>query len=352
MRVLYDSHDTLNLEDFGIFIPVSKDNAARTMENLLQMASSPHPPAWWIPDLPEPPSREDLLRVHTPRLVDALLNEGEAHNKEVLSTFELINPDGSYHRYDPKKATRPLHELTGILLKRGGGSIGAGLQALETGSAFYLGGGFHHAMADFGAGFCLYHDVVVAIRKLQAEGRIKNAWIVDIDAHKGDGTAALTRKDPSIVTLSIHMARGWPIDISEAEASSRPDRSKLSFEPSTLDIPVDSGEESEYCADLDAGLQSLWAARGRSIRDAKGLDQAVPHPDLVYVLAGADPFEEDELPSTQLLRLSREQMRERDQLVHGFFREKDIPIAYVSAGNYGESGWKIYTDFLAWALGY
>ena len=70
----------------------------------------------------------------------------------------------------------------------------------------------HHAQRAYGDGFCIVNDIVIAIRKLQAEGLVRTAWVIDIDAHKGDGTAAITLGDDSIITLSIHMAQGWPLD--------------------------------------------------------------------------------------------------------------------------------------------
>ena len=352
MKVLYDPHDQLDFSQFGIAIPIGRDNAARTIEVLLNEAGSLSTPGWLIQTLTPGPTREDLLRVHTPRFVDALFAGGSSLEAELMGTFELILADGSYNRYDPTAAVKPLTELFAALLQRGGGTIGAGELALQHGAAMYMGGGFHHAMADFGEGFCLYNDVMVAIRRLQSQGSVANAWVVDVDAHKGDGTAALTQNDPTVASFSIHMASGWPLDVSPEQARLAPDRSELSFLPSTLDIGIESGQEGDYNRQLTEALEALWAHRGSTVADATGRPRLVPHPDLVYVHMGADPFEEDELPSTQVLKLTREQMHQRDQIVHRFFRERNVPIAYVMAGNYGEAGWKIYSDFLRWALGY
>ena len=356
MRVIYDPRDQLNLQDYGIFVPVSKDNRKKTMEVLLGSAGVLSPPQWWIQSLGTSLTKEDLLRVHTPRLVDALFSGGKALETELVRTFELILPDGSYNRYDPAKAVKPLSDLFDVLLHRGGGTYEACIQALDCGAGFFLGGGYHHAMADWGSGFCVFNDAVVAMKKLQAQGLISHGWIVDIDAHKGDGTAALTLKDPTITTLSIHMAQGWPLDVSVQEAANQPGRSELSFEPSTLDIPVEEPDQDRYVELLDRGLHRLWEARQGvgtgSVQDLRGNLRPVVNPDLVFVVMGSDPFEEDELPSAKLLHLTREQMHQRDVLVHSFFRERGVPVAYNMAGNYGENGWKIYSDFLAWALAY
>jgi len=84
------------------------------------------------------------------------------------------------------------------------------------------------------------NDLVIALRRLQFENRIRSAWVIDVDAHKGDGTAAITAGDQSIVTLSIHMARGWPLDQPERDTDGR---LNPSFIPSTIDILMEAGEE-------------------------------------------------------------------------------------------------------------
>ena len=190
----------------------------------------------------------------------------------------------------------------------------------------------HHAQKEYGAGFCLVNDLVTALRRLQAETRIRSAWVIDVDAHKGDGTAALTAGDDSIATLSIHMAAGWPLDQPERDADGRPNPS---FIPSTVDIPIAAGEEPVYNRRLREGLARL-AETGR--------------PDLALVVCGADPYELDELPSTAGLKLSLEQLLERDQLVYSFLKTRKIPGAWVMAGGYGRNSWRVYTQFLEWAL--
>jgi acetoin utilization deacetylase AcuC-like enzyme len=306
--------------------------------------------------------------------VQSLFRGGASLEAEIMRAFELVQPDGRYYRYSPNAHSRPLTELFDILLSRGGGTLAAGQWALglhpdqlasadsnpKVGAslagksdpeAFYCGGGFHHAMYSFGEGFCLYNDVLTVIRRFQTEGSIQHAWIIDVDAHKGDGTAALTQDDPSVATLSIHMAHGWPLDITPQEAATRQDRSPLSFLPSTVDIGISRNEDCDYCIRLSQGLDTLWNSRGGELTDDSGRKRRVPHPDLVYVLLGADPFEEDELPSAELLSLSRDQMCSRDRLIRDFFTKNNVPTAYLMAGNYGESSWKVYSDFLGWCLG-
>jgi acetoin utilization deacetylase AcuC-like enzyme len=262
--------------------------------------------------------------------VDRLFSN--ALEQEIIRTFELVDSHGNYHRYDPTQATQPLEKL----LERAMYSIGGDFQccqvALKSGFCYYFGGGAHHAQPDYGKGFCLLNDIVIVLRKAQSEGLIRNAWVIDVDAHKGDGTAAITRGDDSIRTLSVHMARGWPLDAAELDADGRPNPS---FIPSDVDIPVDSGEEQDYVARLEEGLQRL---------------AGMSSPDLALVVDGADPYEHDELPSTRLLRLSKSQMMQRDTLIYSFLGSRGIPAAYLMSGGYGEKTWKVYYQFVEWAL--
>jgi acetoin utilization deacetylase AcuC-like enzyme len=204
--------------------------------------------------------------------------------------------------------------------------------ALQKQFCFYFGGGMHHAQYDSGNGFCIINDVVLAVRKLQAENGIRRAWIIDIDAHKGDGTAALTQGDDTVVTLSAHMAAGWPLDGPSQDARGR---LNPSFVPSDIDIPVAAGEEHLYVQKLAEGLQRL---------------ASYPRADIAVVLSGSDPYEKDALPSTASMRLSLEQLFERDRLVYRFLKERRIPRAYLMAGGYGDHSWEVYTQFLKWAL--
>jgi acetoin utilization deacetylase AcuC-like enzyme len=200
----------------------------------------------------------------------------------------------------------------------------ASSKALQTGFSFFLGGGMHHAMSFSGRGFCLVNDIVIVLKKLQSENLINHAWVIDLDAHKGDGTAELTHDNPSISTFSIHMKNGWPLN----------QENKLDpcFIPNDLDIEIASGEEEKYLEKLKLGLLEF--------------ELKCPRPDLVIVVAGADPYSEDELPSSSLMKLSKEQMLARDKLVYHFFSEKNIPVSYCMAGGYGKKSWEIYFQFL------
>lgn len=331
MKILFDREHPLGLQDFGIAIPVRDSRALRAFEAILQNAwLASRRAAWHVPAVTETLSPQDLARVHSPEYVARLFSDAVA--EELIRTYELIDEHGAYHRYAPSQARLPLAQLFGRILHRAAGTVQCARLALETGFCFYFGGGMHHAHRDFGHGFCLINDIVIAARKLQAEGRVRRIWVIDVDAHKGDGTADLTQADPSVRTLSIHMARGWPLDGPARDAQGRVSPAHV---PSDIDIPVAPGEDAEYLPRLAAGLKRL---------------DAFEHPDLAVVVSGADPYEHDELPSARELRLSLEQMTARDRLVHRFLAERAIPYAGLMAGGYGDRVWQVYARFLEPAL--
>lgn len=329
--IIYSREYRGGLEQYGILIPIRDSKFSRTFAELVaHPVLGPRQAEWHLEHSGQSIDREDIRRAHSDGYVKKLFSPGL--EKEIIRTFELVDSNGKYHRYDPTKATRPLS----LLLERAMYSIGGDYQccqvALEKGFCYYFGGGAHHAQPDYGKGFCLLNDIVIVLRKARAEGLIDKAWVIDVDAHKGDGTAAITRGDDSIRTLSVHMARGWPLDQAEYDDQGR---YNPSFNPSDVDIPIESGEESEYVPRLERGLHSL---------------AEMSSPDLALVVSGADPYELDELPSTRLLALSKQQMMERDTLIYSFLKARSIPAAYLMSGGYGEKTWEVYYQFVEWAL--
>ena len=325
--VIYTEAHRGGLEQYGILIPVRDSKFRRTFAELCgHPLLGPRRKQWHLEHSGCSITREDILRAHTESYVDRLFSD--RLEQEIVRTYELLDANGGYHRDDPSKATRPLSDL----LERAMYSIGGDYQccevALKRGFCFYFGGGAHHAQPDHGKGFCLLNDIVIVIRKAQAEGLIRNAWIIDVDAHKGDGTAVITRDDESIRTLSIHMARGWPLDQEPFDAQGQ---ANPSFTPSDVDIPIDEGREPEYVPRLHRGLQDL---------------SELSEPDFALVVSGADPYEHDELPSTRLLRLSKAQLLERDLLIYSYLNSRGIPAAYLMSGGYGERTWEVYVQFL------
>jgi acetoin utilization deacetylase AcuC-like enzyme len=291
--------------------------------------------------------RADLERVHDRAFIAKLY--GKDMERALLSAYELINSDGTYNRYDPSLAVKPLKDLFTVLLRHVEGSYLASRLALaKKGKApcedfcFFLGGGMHHARYDSGAGFCLVNDIIIASRKLQAEGHAAFIWIIDVDAHKGDGSAELVKfsrdrgetfadKNPGIFTLSVHMARGWPLD---GETLSTAEKGRAPLLDSDLDIPVEEKEDHLYIQKLSDGLAEMERRAGSR------------KPDLAIVVAGADPYEKDGLPSSGLLALSLDQCVERDRLILSFLKQRNIPSAWILAGGYGEHAWEPTARFL------
>ena len=182
-----------------------------------------------------------------------------------------------------------------------GGSTLAGRRAIADGIAVNLGGGFHHAFPSHGEGFCAIHDVAIAIRKLQAEDTIGKAMTVDLDVHHGNGTAAIFTRDESVYTFSMHQESNYPFE--------KP--------PGNLDVPLRDGcGDEEYLGLLRQSLQ-------RALSEFQ--------PDLIFYLAGADPYCEDQLGG---LSLTLAGLRERDRTVFQMAREKNIPVAVTLAGGY------------------
>jgi acetoin utilization deacetylase AcuC-like enzyme len=329
--ILYDKRVIESFRDFGIQIPVAADRSRAVFERLASdTALGPLKHRWYIPRIEETLSREDLLRVHGVGYVERLFSSRV--EQEIMATYELIGPDGNEHRFQPRSARLPLAALFDRILLKAAGTVNCCRVALEEQFCFYLGGGMHHAHREYGSGFCLINDIVIALRKLQAEGRIRRAWVVDVDAHKGDGTASLTRADPSIRTLSIHMARGWPLD---GPPHGRDGKLRVAFTPSDIDIPVEEHEAQRYNLLLEKGLHKL---------------AGFSNPDLAVVVCGADPHATDALPSTSALKLSLAQMAQRDRTLYSFLKQRKIPAAFLMAGGYGEQSWKVYVQFLRWAL--
>jgi len=232
---------------------------------------------------PEPATDEDVALVHHREYIRKL-KEGKLSHVEIL---RLEIP------YSP--------ELVRAVWLAAGGSILAGRVALEDGVAVNLGGGFHHAFPDHGEGFCVLHDVAIAIRRLQKDGLVRRAMTVDTDVHDGNGTAAIFAGDDSVFTLSIHQENNYPYP--------KP--------PSSLDINMaDGAEDEEYLAALDEGLDAA-------------LERFTP--DVLFYLAGADPYREDQLGG---LKISLDGLERRDRMVYEKARAKKIPVAVTLAGGY------------------
>jgi acetoin utilization deacetylase AcuC-like enzyme len=193
-----------------------------------------------------------------------------------------------------------------------GASIGAARAALFGGEgvAANLAGGTHHAYAHKGSGYCVFNDVAVAARLMQAEWHRLHkqplrVWVIDLDVHQGNGTASIFRDDRSVFTLSLHGERNFP----------------FRKETSDLDVDLPDGCTDEpYLLALGDALGRAWDA------------QAAHPPGLAFYLAGADPHENDRLGR---LKISSEGLAERDRRVLSWLRERGVPVALSMAGGYG-----------------
>lgn len=260
---------------------------------------------------PQPASDEDILLVHTPRYVEKL-KTGTLSAREELELEVPFSP-----------------ELVQAFWLAAGGSILAAQRALIDGIAVNIGGGFHHAFPDHGEGFCMIHDVAVAIRRIQRDSKIRTAMTVDCDVHQGNGTAAIfagtrTMSEPlpssgpsvlgrkplmrgthagEVFTISLHQENNYP--------PNKP--------PSSIDVDLPDGiTDGDYLAWLDNALSS-------------GLRQFTP--DLVCYIAGADPYHEDQLGG---LALTIDGLKKRDELVFRVAKAQGIPVMVTYAGGYAQ----------------
>jgi acetoin utilization deacetylase AcuC-like enzyme len=253
---------------------------------------------------PEPASDEDILLVHTPEYVHKLktgtLSAREQAEMEIPFSQALVH----------------------AFWLAAGGSILAAEHALKDRVGFNIGGGFHHAFPDHGEGFCMIHDVAVAIRHMQHGKKITRAMTVDCDVHQGNGTAAIFAARPAgsdvlpstsglvpqpakaagdVFTISLHQQNNYP--------ARKP--------PSSIDVDLPDGiGDDDYLAWLDNALSS-------------GLRQF--EPDLLCYIAGADPYREDQLGG---LNLTIDGLKRRDELVFHVARAKNIPVMITYAGGY------------------
>ncbi|MFZ3381670.1 MAG: histone deacetylase [Candidatus Acidiferrales bacterium] len=225
----------------------------------------------------------DILRVHSAEYVRKLKTGS-------LSYAEVLQLEVPYSQ-----------ELIEACWLAAGGSIRAGERALQDGCAANIGGGFHHAYPDHGEGFCVIHYVAVAIQRLRYDQMLVRAMVVDTDVHQGNGTAAIFSGDGDVFTLSIHQQNNYPFV--------KP--------PSTIDINLPDGVgDDDYLAILEKNLNQAFTDFG---------------PQIVFYVAGADPYFEDQLGG---LALTMRGLAQRDALVIDYARRNNCPVAITLAGGY------------------
>jgi acetoin utilization deacetylase AcuC-like enzyme len=232
---------------------------------------------------PGPIHDEHVLRVHERGWVTRLRNG-------TLSYEEVIKLEIPYSR-----------QMVDAFLLAAGGTLLAGERALQDRVGFNIGGGFHHAFTGHGEGFCALHDVAIAARALQHRGLVRKVMVVDCDVHHGNGTASIFAGDDSVFTLSIHQRDNYPME--------KP--------PSDLDIHLSDGTtDAEYLGRLGEAL---------------GMALDLFQPQVVFYVAGADPYYQDQLGG---LSLTIEGLRARDKLVLESALRRHAAVAVTLAGGY------------------
>lgn len=232
--------------------------------------------------VPEAATHEALRRIHTEEYVTRV-TEGSISVAEVR---RIGFP------WSPQLVERSRRSV--------GGTVAAAHAALEDGVAVNLAGGTHHAFADRGEGFCVFNDVAVAIRDVQAAGEQRRCAVLDLDVHQGNGTAAIFEGDESVFTLSVHGASNFPFNKARRD----------------LDIGLPDG----------SGDDPFLVAVGSGVERALG--QGV---DLAFFVAGADAFEGDRLGR---LSVTKAGMQERDNIVFEACARTGTPVAVVMSGGY------------------
>ena len=232
---------------------------------------------------PEPATDEDILRVHSPAYWEKITTGAFTPSEERI--LEIPFSD----------------DLREASVLCAGGTTQAGRLALAEGRAVHLGGGFHHAFADHGERFCLLNDVAIAVATLLAESATERIAVVDLDVHHGNGTAAIFADEPHVFTFSMHHQWNYP--------ALKP--------PGDLDVGLEDGVgDEEY-------LRLLRKHLPRILEEFR--------PERILYLAGADPYEADQLGG---LALSLEGLRARDELVVATAGEAGVGVAVTLAGGY------------------
>ena len=233
--------------------------------------------------VPAPASDAEITRVHCPAYLEKVATGG-------LSAAEQ------------KAIGFPWSERMVERSRRSSGAtLAAAREALTRGWAANLAGGTHHAFRDRGEGFCVFNDAAIASRALQAEAGLQRIAVIDCDVHQGNGTASIFAGDDSVFTFSIHGARNFP----------------FAKETSDLDVELADGTgDDEYLWHLERALDDVLE-RSR--------------PQLAIYLAGADPYEGDRLGR---LKLTKQGLARRDEMVLGTLAARAIPVAIAMAGGY------------------
>jgi acetoin utilization deacetylase AcuC-like enzyme len=223
-----------------------------------------------------------------------------AHAAHYLDRVEA----GGFDRREELRLGLPWSpQLVARAFRSVGATLAAAGAALADGAAANVGGGTHHAFPDRASGYCVLNDVVVAIRRLRAAGRVERVLVIDLDVHQGDGTNLALAGDARALTCAINGGANYPFRRVPGDLE--------------IDLPDCTGDE-RYLNELGRLLPA-------AIRRAA--------PELCFYLAGADPYVGDRLGR---LALSKPGLAERDRMVRDALRAAGVPVCITLAGGYGE----------------
>jgi acetoin utilization deacetylase AcuC-like enzyme len=253
-------------------------------------------------EAPLPATWEELALVHTPDYLDKIrngrLSPSEIAQLEIPATPDIVD-------WFRLMAGGTLLAARAVLPREDADGQATALAAAAGGKppwavSVHLGGGFHHAFSNHGEGFCMINDVGVAIRAIKHDRLVSRVAVVDCDVHQGNGTAMIFAADQAVFTFSIHQENNYP-----------------GYKPkSTLDVGLDDGAgDEDYLRALALALPQVLAS----------------DPEVVFYVAGADPFEKDQLGG---LNLTLDGLRRRDRMVFQAARSARVPVVVTFAGGY------------------
>lgn len=234
---------------------------------------------------PDPCPREWLEAVHDPAYVEEVFSLSVPREKERRIGFPVTE------------------RIRDRVRHTNGGTWLAAQLAFEHGYAANSAAGSHHALADTGAGYCVFNDLAVTSNRLLAEGDASRILIIDLDVHQGDGTASLMAGREDVFTFSMHAERNFPVRKAR----------------SSLDVALADGvDDDAYIEALGRHLPAIFDSFS---------------PDLVLYQAGVDPHEDDKLGR---LALTDEGLIRRDRFVVRQARTRGLPVASALGGGYGD----------------
>jgi len=253
---------------------------------------------------PEPAGWDELALVHTPeylaKMRDGTMSPDDVAQLELPWSAEMVEGFRLMAGGTIQAALIACDlERRSLKSEIGGDTPDFVLQTSDFRVACHIGGGLHHAFPNHGEGFCPFNDVAVAARVLQARG-LERIAIVDLDVHHGNGTAFIFESDPRVFKFSMHQQRNYPM-----------------WKPrGSLDVGLPDGtDDATFLRELERTLPTAMAHA----------------PQCVFYLAGADPYEDDQLGG---LRLTKEGLRQRDRLVIDAVRRAGVPLVVTLAGGY------------------